>query len=104
MKGKLPLKLLAFGSIIMILLWEMPSASSACGGGGGGCRGCIVDKMMKDCPKCCPIMQCMSRCLWGSGWSARFKCAKKCDCNTGGFPRLSDCKHCLSQCKCSCSV
>ncbi|EYU33857.1 hypothetical protein MIMGU_mgv11b015169mg, partial [Erythranthe guttata] len=42
---------------------------------------------------------CMARCLWGG--ASRPNCTKKCDCS-GGYPRLADCKKCLSQCKCSC--
>nr|GMD86023.1 uncharacterized protein LOC109242719 [Ipomoea batatas] len=100
MEGRSP-QLIFACTLILLMLWEMPSLSSACDTYSGGCRDCIVKHTMKDCPKCSTIMCCMAQCLWGG--SSRSKCTKKCDCN-GGYPRLSDCKNCLSPCKCSCSA
>ncbi|CAN1259999.1 hypothetical protein LINPERPRIM_LOCUS10297 [Linum perenne] len=37
--------------------------------------------------------------MWGG--AAKLKCIEKCDCG-GGKPTLSDCKACMSRCKCSC--
>ncbi|KAF8030280.1 hypothetical protein BT93_E2660 [Corymbia citriodora subsp. variegata] len=50
----------------------------------------------------CPsdgVLRCMGQCLWGR--SSRAKCMRRCDCNSGK-PKLSDCKKCMSKCKCSC--
>ncbi|XP_019265114.1 PREDICTED: uncharacterized protein LOC109242719 [Nicotiana attenuata] len=90
-----------FGCLLMLMIvCEMTSPSFGCPTDGDGCRNCIVNHMKVDCPKCAPIMRCMAKCLWGG--TSRTKCTKKCDCK-GVYPRLSDCKNCLSQCKCSCS-
>ncbi|KAL5838777.1 hypothetical protein ACOSQ3_015946 [Xanthoceras sorbifolium] len=64
-----------------------------------GCKNCVVDQMRYGCPSCVPLLHCMARCLWGG--TSRTKCIQKCDCN-GGKPKLSDCKKCMSRCKCSC--
>ncbi|CAN0910323.1 hypothetical protein LINGRAHAP2_LOCUS26229 [Linum grandiflorum] len=37
--------------------------------------------------------------MWGG--AAPLKCVGKCDCG-GGKPTISDCKACMSRCKCSC--
>lgn len=66
---------------------------------GRGCKDCIVNQMKNACPPCTPILHCMARCLWDG--SSRPNCIKKCDCNTT-YPTLSDCKGCMSKCKCSC--
>ncbi|XP_073154153.1 uncharacterized protein [Henckelia pumila] len=87
----------------MLVLWEMasPCLGSCYSNGGGDCKKCIVNQMKYGCPRCVPMMQCMARCLWCG--TSRSRCIKKCDCGSG-YPRLADCKKCLLQCKCSCSV
>ncbi|KAF6144982.1 hypothetical protein GIB67_013333 [Kingdonia uniflora] len=85
--------------VAMLLLNIVPSPSFACPSKGNGCKNCISDQMKYSCPSCVPILQCMSKCLWGG--SSQSKCIKKCDCD-GGKPRLSDCKKCMGRCKCSC--
>ncbi|KAI3466521.1 hypothetical protein Pfo_023184 [Paulownia fortunei] len=87
--------------VLMLILWEMTLPSLGCPTDGSQCRNCIMNQMKSGCPGCVPIMQCMARCLWAG--TSRSSCIKKCDCN-GGYPRLTDCKKCLSQCKCSCSA
>ncbi|KAG5516324.1 hypothetical protein RHGRI_037142 [Rhododendron griersonianum] len=86
--------------LLLITVWIMSSPALGCASDGSQCRNCILDRFKYDCPPCVPILRCMSRCLWGG--SARAKCVKKCDCNRG-YPRLSDCKKCMSECKCSCA-
>ncbi|KAJ9177427.1 hypothetical protein P3X46_012649 [Hevea brasiliensis] len=54
---------------------------------GSGCKECIVDQMKHGFPSCAPILQCRARCL--------------CDCDDAMLT-LSDCKKCMSRCKCSC--
>ncbi|KAL0310765.1 UNVERIFIED_CONTAM: hypothetical protein Sangu_2371200 [Sesamum angustifolium] len=93
-------------TILSLLLLILMSATAlpnclGCPADGSHCRNCIVNQMKTGCPGCVPIMQCMARCLWSG--SSRSNCIKKCDCN-GGYPRLADCRKCLSQCKCSCSA
>ncbi|KAL5769243.1 hypothetical protein ACOSP7_015803 [Xanthoceras sorbifolium] len=56
-----------------------------------GCKDCVANQMRYGCPSCVPLLHRM----------ARTKCIQKCDCN-GGKPKLSDCKKCMSRCKCSC--
>ncbi|KAG6386875.1 hypothetical protein SASPL_152052 [Salvia splendens] len=87
--------------VMLILLLVAPPCTGCSPSGNGGCRNCIVRQLKSGCPRCVPIMQCMGRCLWGG--ASRSNCVKKCDCGSG-YPRLADCKKCLSQCKCSCSV
>ncbi|CAI9086895.1 OLC1v1020818C1 [Oldenlandia corymbosa var. corymbosa] len=67
---------------------------------GSGCSKCLANRFKNSCPACVPIMRCMARCLWRG--TSRNLCVKKCDCNSD-YPKLLDCKKCLSQCKCSCS-
>ncbi|KAM7525276.1 hypothetical protein LguiA_015178 [Lonicera macranthoides] len=88
--------------VLVLVMAMMVLQAQGCPSDGSDCRSCIVNRMKSGCPSCEPIMRCMARCLWGG--TSRNKCIKKCDCNVGGYPRLSDCKKCLSQCKCSCSV
>ncbi|XP_073295418.1 uncharacterized protein [Primulina huaijiensis] len=86
----------------MLTVWGMASPClGSCSSNGGDCKKCIANQMKYGCPRCVPMMQCMARCLW-SGVS-RSKCIKKCDCDSG-YPRMDDCKKCLLQCKCGCSV
>ncbi|KAL9159731.1 hypothetical protein ABFS82_08G153900 [Erythranthe guttata] len=82
-----------------LILSEISSPAAGCPSDGSQCKSCIMNRMKTGCPGCVPIMQCMARCLWGG--ASRPNCTKKCDCS-GGYPRLADCKKCLSQCKCSC--
>ncbi|WOG83119.1 hypothetical protein DCAR_0102293 [Daucus carota subsp. sativus] len=86
--------------LIMSLIISLPAL--ACPADGSECKDCIANRMKSDCPACAPIMRCMAQCLWDKGMSQK-QCVKKCDCD-GGYPRVSDCKKCLLQCKCSCSV
>ncbi|KAL4562977.1 hypothetical protein LXL04_027008 [Taraxacum kok-saghyz] len=89
--------------LVLLVVYTISSPTQACSTNGGDCTNCIAKAMRKDCPKCAPIMRCMARCLWRN--TPKSKCVKQCDCNTAGsYPRLSDCKSCLSQCKCSCAV
>ncbi|XP_033509836.1 uncharacterized protein [Nicotiana tomentosiformis] len=101
-EGKMLSSKTLFGCLLMlIIVCEMITLPClGCPTDGDGCRNCIVNHMKADCPKCAPIMRCMAKCLWGG--TSRTKCTKKCDCK-GVYPRLSDCKNCLSQCKCSCT-
>ena len=87
--------------LLTVVLMNFPAAK-ACPSDGSQCRSCILDRFKSDCPPCVPILRCMAKCLWG-GTTPGAKCAKQCDCNEG-YPRLSDCKKCMSKCKCSCSV
>ncbi|XP_022723215.1 uncharacterized protein LOC111280265 [Durio zibethinus] len=77
------------------------SPALACPSNGSGCKDCILDQMKYSCPSCVPLIRCMARCLWGGTSSSN--CINRCDCN-GGKPRLSDCRKCMSRCKCSCVV
>ncbi|KAL2483928.1 hypothetical protein Fot_45372 [Forsythia ovata] len=99
MGQKIWLSKMAMVCILLLILWEMALPSMACPSDGTECSNCILNRMKSGCPGCVPIMQCMARCLWSG--TTRSKCIKKCDC-AGGYPRLVDCKKCLSQCKCSC--
>ncbi|XVE87688.1 hypothetical protein DITRI_Ditri19aG0007700 [Diplodiscus trichospermus] len=91
---------LSLGMMMLLMLWSsMTSPALACPSSGSGCKDCIVEQMKYGCPSCVPLIRCMARCLWGG--TARSNCINRCDCN-GGKPRLSDCKKCMSRCKCSC--
>ncbi|KAK3432162.1 hypothetical protein EUGRSUZ_E03949 [Eucalyptus grandis] len=87
--------------MMLVVLWSMavPPPAVACPSDGGVCRDCIVDRLNHGCPSCRPVLRCMGRCLWGG--SSRANCTRRCDCK-GGNPKLSDCKKCMSKCKCSC--
>ncbi|XVF87839.1 hypothetical protein PTKIN_Ptkin18bG0153000 [Pterospermum kingtungense] len=87
--------------LLLIVLWSMVTYSPAlaCPSNGSGCRNCILDQMKYGCPSCVPLIRCMARCLWGG--TSRSNCIKRCDCD-GGKPTLSDCKRCMSRCKCTC--
>ncbi|KAL8512033.1 hypothetical protein ACS0TY_018480 [Phlomoides rotata] len=87
--------------VVMVIVWARALGCSGCPSDGSECSNCIMTRMKSGCPGCVPILQCMARCLWAG--SSRSICTKKCDCK-GGYPRLGDCKKCLSQCKCSCSM
>ncbi|KAG4177931.1 hypothetical protein ERO13_A10G009400v2 [Gossypium hirsutum] len=99
MEGK---KLLnsALGMMLLVtmMLSSMGSITAiACPSNGNGCKDCIVEQIRYSCPSCVPLIRCMARCLWGG--AARSTCISRCD---GGKPTLSDCKKCMSRCKCSC--
>ncbi|CAH1415346.1 unnamed protein product [Lactuca virosa] len=100
-KRLLPLRMVMC-LVLLVVYTTMSSSTQACSTNGGDCRNCIAKAMRKDCPKCAPIMRCMARCLWAN--TPKSKCVKQCDCNTGSYPKLSDCKSCLLQCKCMCAV
>ncbi|XP_038711508.1 uncharacterized protein LOC120005765 [Tripterygium wilfordii] len=86
--------------LAMIVLWSaLMSPAVACPPDRSQCKDCIVDQFKYGCPKCVPVLRCMARCLWGG--TSKGNCVKRCDCN-GGKPTLSDCKKCMSRCKCSC--
>ncbi|WCJ32075.1 hypothetical protein M5689_013519 [Euphorbia peplus] len=94
-----------FRSVLMIaaiLMWWMiyPTAAVCSSRGGrSACKQCVGNQMKHGCPSCAPMLQCMGRCLWGG--SSKSKCIKKCD-RGGAMLTLSDCKKCMSTCKCSC--
>ncbi|GMI93272.1 hypothetical protein HRI_002996500 [Hibiscus trionum] len=87
--------------LLLVVIWSMSSPALACPskGDGNGCKDCVVEQMSYGCPSCVPLIRCMARCLWGG--AARSDCMNRCECNDGK-PTLSDCKKCLSRCKCSC--
>ncbi|KAK2652938.1 hypothetical protein Ddye_012794 [Dipteronia dyeriana] len=93
--------------VLMVVFSSVPPAMSlSCSPktkNRSGCKDCVADQMKYGCPACVPLLHCMARCLWGG--TSRTKCIQKCDCNgIGGKPKLSDCKKCMSRCKCSCTV
>ncbi|XP_059437039.1 uncharacterized protein LOC132170163 [Corylus avellana] len=92
---------LALVSMMLLMIWPAISPAQACQANGGECRVCIVDQLKFGCPSCVPAIRCMAGCLWGG--RPRSVCVKRCDCY-GGSPKLSDCKKCLSRCKCSCAA
>ncbi|XAR53839.1 hypothetical protein NMG60_11022538 [Bertholletia excelsa] len=93
----------AYALLLILSMASSPSLAVACPPNGRQCRDCILDRFRNDCPPCKPILRCMARCLWGG--ASRAKCTKKCDCGSAGsYPRLSDCKKCMYECKCSCAV
>lgn len=75
------------------------SSQEAKGKRSSGCKECVVNQMKKGCPACVAPLRCLAKCLWSG--SSRSKCVGKCDCY-GGKPKLSDCKKCMSKCRCSC--
>ncbi|GMJ14131.1 hypothetical protein HRI_005082300 [Hibiscus trionum] len=95
----------ALGMVILLMLCSLmasPALGCSNNGGGGdknGCKDCLVEQMKYGCPRCVPLLRCMARCMWGG--ASRSRCINRCDCN-GGKPSLSDCKKCMSRCKCSC--
>ncbi|KAG4123948.1 hypothetical protein ERO13_D10G009100v2 [Gossypium hirsutum] len=96
MEGK---KLLnsALGLMLLVMMMLSSMGSITAIAYGNGCKDCIVEQVRYGCPSCVPLIRCMARCLWGV--SARSSCISRCD---GGKPTLSDCKKCMSRCKCSC--
>ena len=96
-------QLSTMAAVLMLLLvfWLMISPALGCPSDGSECKDCIVNQMRNGCPSCAPVLSCMARCLWGG--ASKSKCVKRCDCY-GGKPRLSDCKKCMSRCKCSCEA
>ncbi|GLT41357.1 hypothetical protein SLA2020_154280 [Shorea laevis] len=90
---------LALGLLLLLMLWFMIPPGMACPSDGSGCKECIVNQMKYGCPSCVPLLRCMARCLWSG--TCRSDCIKRCDCG-GGKPSLSECKKCMSRCKCSC--
>ncbi|KAL5576332.1 hypothetical protein UlMin_018031 [Ulmus minor] len=91
---------LAVAAMVLLVLWVMISPAEGCPYDGSKCRECIVKQMKCGCPPCVPKLRCMARCLWGG--TSKFNCINRCDC--GGGPKLSDCKKCMSKCKCSCMI
>ncbi|KAJ7967779.1 TNFR/CD27/30/40/95 cysteine-rich region [Quillaja saponaria] len=92
---------IAHVSLTLLMLWLVVFPVEGCPPDGRTCRDCILNQMKHDCPPCGPILHCMARCLWDG--SSKPRCVKKCDCNgRNGYPTLSDCKRCMSRCKCSC--
>ncbi|XP_030553022.1 uncharacterized protein LOC115757069 [Rhodamnia argentea] len=91
----------ALAPLLMLVLWLLmvPPQATACPSDGGACRDCIVDQLSHCCPSCGPVLRCMGRCLWGG--SSQVQCTRRCNCD-GGTPKLSNCKKCMSKCKCSC--
>ncbi|XP_062088513.1 uncharacterized protein LOC133795080 [Humulus lupulus] len=85
--------------LVLLLLWLMP-ALLACTYDGSRCKDCILKQMKCGCPSCVPVLRCMAKCLWGG--SSRANCIQRCNCGSNGNPKLSDCKKCMSKCKCSC--
>ncbi|GMH05259.1 hypothetical protein Nepgr_007099 [Nepenthes gracilis] len=85
-----------------LILWLFISPAAACPSDSDGksCKDCIVHTMKHNCPSCVSMLRCMAKCLWGG--TQRIKCQNRCDCNGDKFPRLPDCRNCLSKCKCSC--
>ncbi|PON91353.1 hypothetical protein TorRG33x02_129160 [Trema orientale] len=83
--------------VVLLGLWLMMSPALACPYHGSQCKDCILKQMKCSCTSCVPVLRCMARCLWGG--SSRANCVRRCDC---GSPKLSDCKTCMSRCKCSC--
>ncbi|XP_010646203.1 uncharacterized protein LOC104878122 [Vitis vinifera] len=87
--------------MLQLVFWLTISPALSCPSDGSECKDCIVNQMRNVCPSCAPVLSCMARCLWGG--ASKSKCVKRCDCY-GGKPRLSDCKKCMSRCKCSCEA
>lgn len=86
-------------AVAVAIMLVFASPAQGCSPDGKGCKDCIVKQMKQGCPACTPILHCMGHCLWGG--ASRSDCIKKCDCNDV-YPTLSDCKRCMSKCKCSC--
>ena len=89
--------------MMMMVLWLVvsPAIIMACPNEGSKCRDCIAKQMKCECPACSPLLQCVARCLWAG--TSKPVCVKRCDC-AHSKPKLSDCKKCISKCKCSCMV
>ncbi|PQQ21175.1 uncharacterized protein Pyn_04498 [Prunus yedoensis var. nudiflora] len=86
--------------MLLLLLWLFVFPALACPSDGIQCRDCVANQMKFGCPECTPVLRCMARCLWGG--SSRANCVKRCNCGSGGKPKLSDCKKCMLRCKCNC--
>ncbi|KAI8001358.1 hypothetical protein LOK49_LG09G00119 [Camellia lanceoleosa] len=87
--------------LLIMLSAVLNSPAQACPSDGSQCKDCILDRFKSGCLACMPILRCMAQCLWGG--ASRAVCVKKCDCGGADqYPRLSDCKKCMSSCKCSC--
>ncbi|XP_058068728.1 uncharacterized protein LOC131218060 [Magnolia sinica] len=90
------------GSILIayvVLMLLLVSSCFSCTTKDNGCKDCILKQLKCDCPNCKSVLRCMAGCLWHG--SSQVKCIKKCDsCKSG--PRLSKCKKCMNECKCSC--
>ncbi|TYI04335.1 hypothetical protein ES332_A10G010000v1 [Gossypium tomentosum] len=68
--------------LVMMMLSSMGSITAiACPSNGNGCKDCIVEQIRYTVAR--RVSTCISRC-------------------DGGKPTLSDCKKCMSRCKCSC--
>ncbi|KAK7245941.1 hypothetical protein RIF29_40795 [Crotalaria pallida] len=100
MEGKKQAVKVQLQAVLLIMLVMVTSPVLGCTPTDGrGCKDCIVNQMRNGCPACMSILHCMARCLWGA--NSRSSCINKCKCNNG-YPTISDCKRCMSQCKCSC--
>ncbi|XP_048233059.1 uncharacterized protein LOC107262273 [Ricinus communis] len=93
-------QLVSFSLLVILWLMICPMVLACGSGNGNACKDCITNQMKHGCPACAPILQCMARCLWAG--ASKAKCIKKCDCE-GAMLTLSDCKRCMSHCKCSCA-
>lgn len=90
---------LVITSTMLLILPSLIPPVLGCPSDGTECKDCVLNQMKQSCPSCGPVLRCMARCLWAG--KSREKCTKKCDCN-GEWPKLSDCKNCMSKCRCSC--
>lgn len=86
-------------TVVLLISWSLVTSACSDDDTATDCKGCILNRMKYDCPSCVRTLRCMAKCLWAG--TPRIKCTKRCDCNEG-YPRLSDCKKCMSKCKCSC--
>ncbi|XP_057537564.1 uncharacterized protein LOC130815200 [Amaranthus tricolor] len=86
--------------VVLLISW-FAVLTSACPNDSSDCRDCILKRMKYDCPSCVTTLRCMAKCLWAG--TSKTRCTKKCDCNDN-YPKLSDCKNCMSKCRCSCAV
>ncbi|ESW19651.1 hypothetical protein PHAVU_006G143300 [Phaseolus vulgaris] len=88
--------------VVLLIMTMVASPIMSCPPTDGkSCKDCLVNQMKNVCPSCTPILHCMARCLWDG--SSRPNCINKCNINDA-YPALSDCKRCMSKCKCSCST
>ncbi|KAG9455155.1 hypothetical protein H6P81_008059 [Aristolochia fimbriata] len=84
---------------LVLFIGFLVSSSQGCSSDQNGCKECILNQFKCDCPECQPVLRCLAGCLWEG--IPRSKCVSTCDSHKGK-PRLSDCKNCMRECKCSC--
>uniref|UniRef100_A0A803M1N4 Uncharacterized protein n=1 Tax=Chenopodium quinoa TaxID=63459 RepID=A0A803M1N4_CHEQI len=101
MEGKTKLKFESFVLVALLISWLAILPASACSNDSSDCKDCILRRMKYDCPSCTTALRCMAKCLWAG--TSKTKCIKRCDCNDK-YPKLSDCKKCMSKCRCSCAM